>query len=413
MPNHHPVAITVNGRNYRWPSQPVVVVCVDGCQPDYIAEAMSQGRMPFVAQLAAKGAARTALAVLPSYTNPNNMSIITGVPPAIHGICGNYFYDALLDQEVMMNDPKYLRATTIPSAFARAGAKVAIVTAKDKLRRMLGHELDFSTGRTIAFSAEFSDRTNLSEHGIADIPAWLGRPTPSVYSADVSEFVLAAGVKLLAEFQPDLMYLSTTDYIQHKFGPQNPVALAFYAMLDRYFAELDRLGAALVITADHGMLPKHNHHGEPNVIYLQDVLDDWLGRGVTKVILPITDPYVVHHGSLGSFATVHLPASVDSCDLKSKLQALPEFQVVLNKEEACARFELPNDRLGDLVVVSTDDWTIGTSLLRHDLSGLTEPLRSHGGLGEQLVPLITNRLVNWGEAPLRNFDAFDVALNRV
>ena len=35
--------IAVNGRTYRWPERPLVVVCVDGCEPDYINQAIEAG----------------------------------------------------------------------------------------------------------------------------------------------------------------------------------------------------------------------------------------------------------------------------------------------------------------------------------------------------------------------------------
>jgi phosphonoacetate hydrolase len=208
--------------------------------------------------------------------------------------------------------------------------------------------------------------------------------------------------------RPDIMYLSTTDYVQHKAAPGTPAANAFYAMMDRYLAKLDAAGATVALTADHGMNAKHRADGSPNVIYLQDLLDEWLGAGDARVILPITDPYVVHHGALGSFATVYVQA-----DVEDRIAAVPGIEVVLSREEAAKRFELPPDRIGDLVVLSTKHVVIGTSKARHDLSGLTEPLRSHGGISEQKVPLLFNRPVDGvpSERRLRNYDVFDLALN--
>jgi phosphonoacetate hydrolase len=133
------------------------------------------------------------------------------------------------------------------------------------------------------------------------------------------------------------------------------------------------------------------------------------------VILPITDPYVVHHGALGSFATVHLPAGADVAGTVSRLAALPGMELVLDRDTACPRFELPEDRMGDVVAVSRRDWVIGTSAARHDLSGLDVPLRSHGGISEQRVPLLVSRPTPTlaADARLRNFDIYDVALNHV
>jgi phosphonoacetate hydrolase len=403
-----PATIIVNRRSYRWPARPLVVVCVDGCEPEYINQAVAMGRMPFLAGLRERGTCVTADCVVPSFTNPNNLSIVTGAPPAVHGICGNYFWDRDAGAEVMMNDPKYLRARTILATFADAGAKVAVVTAKDKLRALLGHQM-----KGICFSSERSAEATVATNGIDAVPAMVGMPVPSVYSAELSEFVFAAGVKLMERVRPDVMYLSTTDYIQHKVAPGVGVANDFYAMMDGYLGQLDAMGATVVVTADHGMNAKTDAFGRPNIVFLQDVLDRAYGAGTTRVILPITDPYVVHHGALGSFATVYLSSPVTVPDATARIAALPGIDVVLPRGEACARFELPADRVGDVVIVSERLTVIGTSAGRHDLSGLDAPLRSHGGISEQQVPLIANRLAKalppghrW-----RNFDAFDLALN--
>ncbi len=404
--------ITVNDRSYDWPAQPVVVVCIDGSEPAYIETAIADGVMPFTARMLAQGADLRADCVVPSFTNPNNLSIVTGRPPAVHGISGNYFLDPDSGEEVMMNDPKFLRAPTIFKAFQDEGAKIAVITAKDKLRRLLGNGLTLGTEGAICFSSEKSDQATLEDNGIEGVVEMVGMPVPNVYSAELSEFVFAAGVKIMERDRPDLMYLSTTDYVQHKHAPGSDGANAFYAMMDRYWAQLDAMGCVLSLTADHGMNAKHDTDGAPSVIYLQDLLDAKLGQGAARVILPITDPYVVHHGALGSFATVYLPEGADRQQVIADLAATAGIEYVGSNAEACARFELPQDRVGDLVVVSEQQIVLGTSVSGHDLSGLEVPLRSHGGVSEQTVPLMLNRPVQGlADRRLRNFDAFDVALN--
>jgi phosphonoacetate hydrolase len=404
-----PATLSVNARAYRWPTRPAVVVCVDGCEPDYINQAIAAGAAPFLRKLDGRGTCLTADCVVPSFTNPNNLSIVTGVPPSVHGICGNYFWDREANAEVMMNDAKYLRAGTILAAFAAAGAKVAVVTAKDKLRSLLGHGL-----RGICFSSEKADQVTRANNGVEDVLGLVGMPLPAVYSAALSEFVFAAGVRLMQRERPDLMYLSTTDYVQHKAAPGTPAANGFYAMMDRYLAELDALGADVVVTADHGMNAKTDALGRPNIIYLQDLLDAWYGTGAARVILPITDPYVAHHGALGSFATAYLPLE-RLADAAERLSALAGIELVLSRAAAAERFELPPDRIGDLVVVSERLTVLGSRAGRHDLSGLDVPLRSHGGISEQRVPLIANRPLAAGapDRKWRNFDAFDLALNHL
>ena len=402
------MSIQVNQRQYRLAAQPVVVVCVDGCEPDYLGQAVATGHMPWMKKALSHGTGLVADCVVPTFTNPNNLSIVTGVPPSVHGICGNYLFDSENQVEVMMNDPKWLRAPTILAALANAGQKLAVVTAKDKLRQLLGHQM-----KGICFSAEKADQANLAEHGIDQVLAKVGKPLPSVYSADLSEFVFADGVWLMQHQRPDVMYLSTTDYIQHKFAPGTDGANAFYAMMDAYLQQLEDMGCVIALTADHGMNAKVGMDGLPQVIYLQDWFDAWLGSAAARVILPITDPYVVHHGALGSFATVYLSAGADANPAVKRLQAVQGIEAVYTREQAAAHFELPPDRIGDLVVVSERSTVLGTCLTKHDLSGLDVPLRSHGGVSEQRVPLIINKPIKGLDAQRRwrNFDAFDLALN--
>jgi phosphonoacetate hydrolase len=406
--------VSVNGRTYNWPSAPLVVICCDGSEPDYMEVAMQAGLMPNLKRIIAKGENLRGHSVIPSFTNPNNLSIVTGRPPSVHGICGNYLIDPATGKETMMNDPKWLRAPTIFAAFQKQGARIAMVTAKDKLRLLLGKGLVFD-GSAVAFSSEKADKVTLAENGIADVCSLVGMDVPDVYSAELSEFVFAAGVKLLAGMRPDLMYLSTTDYVQHKYAPGSVGANAFYAMMDTYLGQLDAGGAIVVIVADHGMKDKHLADGSPDVVYLQDVLNAKFGAEKTKVILPITDPYVVHHGAFGSFATVYAYGP-PVADVMVEIARQPGIDVVLNKTDGCARFELPEDRMGDIIVVSggpKGSKVIGTSRDKHDLSGLNEPLRSHGGLTEQVIPVIANRKFRNLPPLLRNFDAFALGCNHI
>jgi phosphonoacetate hydrolase len=409
-------AVDVNGRSYQWPTRPRVVVCIDGSEPDYIEKAIDAGVMPWTKKVVeGLGSDLRAHCVVPSFTNPNNISIVTGVPPKVHGICGNFYYDRENDQEVMMNEPHLLRTPTIFKAFQDQGAKVAVVTAKDKLRRLLGNELVFGENGAICFSSEKSDEVTLAGNGIENVVDMVGMEVPSVYSAELSEFIFAAGVKLMETVRPDLMYLSTTDYIQHKFAPGSEGANSFYSMMDSYWAKLDALGAVVALTADHGMNAKHDDVGDPKVIYLQDEMDRILSPAEARVILPITDPYVVHHGALGSYATVYLADDADVGHIISELKAIPGMEHVFTNQEGCDEFELAYDRMGDLILTSEKDTVLGTTASRHDLSGLTVPLRSHGGVTEQTVPLVFSRPATNLDAThqLRNFDIFNVALNHV
>lgn len=406
--------IEINERQYPGiPSSTAIVICLDGSQKEYFEEASKLNLTPNIDSFKKNGEDLLVNSAIPSFTNPNNISIVTGRPSSVHGICGNFFYTPSTGEEVMMNDPQFLRAPTIFQKYYEQGAKIAIVTAKDKLRKLLSHGLKFNESRAICFSSEKSDQANLSENGIEEVNKWLGMEVPNVYSQGLSEFVMAAGVKILNEFNPDIMYLSTTDFIQHKYAPGDEVANAFYAMFDRYIGQLNVNNNSIIVTADHGMQPKSRSDGSPNAIFLQDILDETLGKNISKVILPITDPYVVHHGALGSFATIYLSDKSKINDAIEEINKIEDIEVVLTNKEGCAQYDLPTDRMGDIICMSSQNSTIGSAEKAHDLSKLKEPLRSHGGLHEREVPFISNKKINLNDAniKLNNYDAFYHAIS--
>ena len=406
--------IEINERQYPGiPSSTAIVICLDGSQKEYFEEASKLDLTPNIDSFKKSGEDLLVNSAIPSFTNPNNISIVTGRPSSVHGICGNFFYTPSTGEEVMMNDPQFLRAPTIFQKYYEQGAKIAIVTAKDKLRKLLSHGLKFNESRAICFSSEKSDQANLSENGIEEVNKWLGMEVPNVYSQGLSEFVMAAGVKILNEFNPNIMYLSTTDFIQHKYAPGDEVANAFYAMFDRYIGQLNVNNNSIIVTADHGMQPKSRSDGSPNAIFLQDILDETLGKNISKVILPITDPYVVHHGALGSFATVYLSDKSKINDAIEEINKIEDIEVVLTNKEGCAQYDLPTDRMGDIICMSSQNSTIGSAEKAHDLSKLKEPLRSHGGLHEREVPFISNKKINFNDAniKLNNYDAFYHAIS--
>jgi phosphonoacetate hydrolase len=352
--------------------------------------------------------------VMPSFTNPNNVSIVTGVPPSVHGISGNYFLDPLTGREVMMNDPSLMQCSTILAAFSKIGARVVVITAKDKLRLLLSHQLN----EGISFSAEKADTCTLSKNGIENVLTWIGLALPDVYSGDLSLFVLRAGVKILRNTPSDLMCLSLTDYIPHKHAPGTGEANAYFHALDEAFGALAESGAIVALTADHGMNDKANADGSPRVIFLQELLDREFGEGQSRVICPITDPYVRHHGSLGSWVTVFSTNHLLHPLLRKYISALPGVERVIDRNTAAIEFDLPADRIGDLNVIGNVDRVIGSRQADHDLSALGgSRLRSHGGLSEQKVPFILSQPLNYHyikisqSRRIRNFDIFDFAIN--
>ena len=404
--------IEVNGRRYRLPRHPTVIICYDGCDPAYIRRGMADGVMPNTARLAEVGLVTYAKAVVPTFTNPNNVSIVTGVPPAVHGISGNYVLDRATGERRMITDASLMRCGTILAALADAGVKVAAVTAKEKLLKMLARDL-----AGIAFSSEHADRATLADNGIEHVEALVGRPTPEQYSADLSLFVLDAGLHLLLERRAELLYLSLSDYVQHAWAPGEPPADAFNHEVDRLIGRMIEAGALVGFVADHGMNDKAGPDGTPNVIYLQQELNAVFGDGAVSVICPITDPFVRHHGALGSFVRVYVHRGAQHA-MMAVTAALPGVELVLDRSAAARRFELPEDLEADFVVVSDAGTVMGATPVEHDLSGLSgHHLRSHGGLAEQIVPFVLSRPLSarYADASvaslLRNFDIFDYALN--
>jgi len=408
-------SFTVNSRTYAPPpDRPLVGICLDGCSDEYLDAALTHGCMPHLRRLCLGGYRGLARGQMPSFTNVNNASIVTGAPPRVHGIGGNFFYDAAADREVMTNDASFLRAPTIFPAAQAGGRKVAVVTAKDKLRGFFAAGLVEAGG--IAFSSEFAGRAAAPTHGIADALELVG-PQPDIYSAEASLYVLRAGVRLIEAGRADFLYLSTTDYLQHKFAPEETPALEFYAAVDAELGRLLALGARVGITADHGMNAKQNPDGSPKVIFLESVLNERFGPGF-RVILPITDPHLVHHGALGSFAQVHLPrdGATPLGAILDFVRALPGVTEVHDQATAARLFELPPDRMGDFVVCAGRDLTLGRRPEWHDLTLIKEGLRSHGGRYEEMVPFLfsaplTAPYAARAKGDPRNFDLFDYLCN--
>jgi phosphonoacetate hydrolase len=407
--------VSVNGRRYQTPVRPTVVVCFDGCDPAYIERGLADGILPTIARFRDGGFLGTAEAVVPTFTNPNNTSIVTGAPPAVHGISGNYYLDRATGEERMITDGALLRCGTILAAMSKAGVKTAAVTAKDKLRLMLARGLD-----GINFSSEHADRATLAQNGIADVEAMVGRPKPDQYSADLSLYVLDAGLRLLERKAATLMYLSLSDFVQHAHAPGTPEADAFNRAVDERLGRLVAAGAIVGAVADHGMNDKSLPDGRPRVVFLEDELNQRFGAGAVRVICPITDPFVRHHGALGSFVRVYRRGGgADIGTLMAASRALPGVEEVLDGATAARRFELPEELEGDFVVLGDAGTAIGATRAEHDLAGLAgHRLRSHGGLGEQKVPFMVSRPLraDWlaaKQGALRNFDIFDAVLNGV
>jgi len=410
MNNTSTLPFSVNGKTYTPPTKPVVVICMDGSADEYLNSTMAHERMPNLKKMVVQGYRGVVRCALPSFTNVNNTSIVTGLSPAAHGICGNYFYDAENNEEVMMNSSAYLRADTLLAAAANAGRKVAVVTAKEKLRDILSHKLS-----GIAFSAEKANQTKQDTHGIKNAEQVVGYKTPAIYSAEASLFVLRAGVALIERGMADFLYLSLTDYMQHTYAPDTEQSLTFYEAQDVELGKMLKLGAIIGATADHGMNAKVKADGTPNVLFIETMLTAKFGSGF-RVICPITDPYVKHHGALGSYAVIYVNDKRKITEVKNWLAQQRGITEVYDKETGCRILEQPADRTGDLFVLSARDVVVGKTAAHHDLTALDGTLRSHGGRYEEMVPMVISHPLNpvykmKAQGDPRNFDIFDFAIN--
>ncbi|MEU6644548.1 alkaline phosphatase family protein [Saccharomonospora sp. NPDC046836] len=404
--------ITVNDRPYTVPDHPVVVITVDGGDPRYFHDALDRGTMPRLRRMLDNGGEfGIGRSEIPSLTNPNNISIVTGVSPALHGIPGNYcrLPDGSLE---LLNDPKYLRAPSIHAAFAAQEVPTLTVTTKDKLRLLLGH------GGVPSVSVERAAGSALPRYGVSDVEQLVGAAAPDVYDPLASHYAMRIGLAALRH-APDLrlLYVSLTDRVQHASAPGEELSDLFLTEFDTLLGEYLDTGCTVAITADHGMNAKHDEHGDPRVHYLMDVLTE-RRVPVDEVVLPITDPYVRHHGALGGFAWLHL-APEHRTAAREVLAALPGIEEIWDRADAATSYELPADRIGDLAVTASASTALGRTAADHDLSQLHGKLRSHGSRHEQFVPLILNRPVRgplaarFAAGTLRNRDIHDLALNHL
>lgn len=400
-------AVRVNGRDYALPRRPTVVITIDGGAPDYLNDALARSLMPNLASMLARGGSYLlGLGEMPSLTNPNNLSIVTGVSPAVHGICGNHFLGSD-GVEVQLTRPEFLRAETIHQNMQAAGAKVLMVTAKDKLRPLL------ASGGVPCVSAERAHELGLATFGVEDVCGLVGRPHPDIYDPELSQYAMEIGLAVHRRVHLDLLYVTLTDYVQHAEPPGGAMADAFFRRFDELLGEYLELGFDAGITADHGMNAKHDESGAPSVHFLEDILQAGGIEGA-HVVLPITDPYVRHHGALGSFAWIHLPDR-ELGRAQALLASLPGVEEVYQREEAAIMFEHPSDRIGDLSVAANACTALGKSAGKHDLSGLVGGLRSHGGRHEQIVPILLNRRLgpNRPTRGLRSRDIHALLLNGI
>ena len=337
---------------------PTIVVLIDGFDPEYLDACPA----PNLAEMARRGFQVDGRGMTPSVTNVNNVSLVTGSYPERHGITSNYWLDRQRGEEFYMESGEFLRAETMFQRASACGLRSLLVTAKDKLRRLL------SDGATVSISSE-------------EPPGWVvdgvGEPPP-IYSLEVNRWVLDAGRYAMSREHFDLVYLTTTDYAMHTYGPQHSESARHVALLDEGLGAIAEQapGARMLITADHGMSDKSR------MLHLPGELARY---GIKARAVPvIKDRYVVHHSNLGGSIYVHLDSSADLNAALDTLRSLDGVDDALPLEEAALRFKLMPERMGDILVLADAATVFG------DPAELAMPpgLRSHGSAYETNVPII-------------------------
>ena len=337
-----------------------LIICLDGVGPDYLSNAA----VPTLDTLGRLGWRTVGLGAVPSVTNVNNVSIITGGPPALHGITTNYYLDRVRGEAVYMEAADFILAPTMFERATLASRRSVLFTAKDKLRTLL------QRGATETISAESP-------------PPWLVEqlgPPPPILSVEVNHWLFRAAAALCRIRPPDLLYLTTTDYAQHMHAPESAPSQENLAALDALLADLLNTGPefSVAITADHGMVAKT--HG----LNLGQIL---ASAGIDADAVPIIkDRYVAHHQNLGGAAYIFLEDLSQLEDAAAVLREEAGVESVWTRANAAREFQLYPDRIGDLFVLATQETVFG------ELPSPRQPVsvRSHGGLHTRSVPIIAN-----------------------
>jgi phosphonoacetate hydrolase len=336
----------------------VLIVLIDGGDPQYF----EQAEVPNLRRLGASGFWVTGSCVIPSVTNVNNASVMTASFPRDHGITGNFWYNPATGDGTYMESADFLVRETLFERAKRLGMSTALFTSKVKLQHLLRRGADI----TVA-----------GEDPPAALVAKVG-PRCDIYSLEINLWVLEAARVVMREQDPDLVYLSTTDYIMHKFPPEHETAQRHMRELDRIIGRIadDQPDREIYLSADHGMSAKSRAINL--AVKLQNV-------GIPAVFVPvIKDRYVVHHDNLGGVGYLYLkdPAAIEAAI--AVLQAIPGVEEVHRRAAAVERFSLMPDRIGDLFVLGAPEVVFG------DIDGEEQSIaiRSHGSRHEERIPII-------------------------
>jgi phosphonoacetate hydrolase len=336
----------------------ILIMLIDGGDPQYFEHA----EVPNFRRIGASGFWVEGSCVIPSVTNVNNASVMTASFPCEHGITGNFWYNPATGAGTYMESADFLARETLFQRAKRLGMSTALLTSKVKLKKLLERDADIAVA---------------GEEPPTDLVAKVG-PRCEIYSLEINLWVLEAARVVMQELDPDLVYVSTTDYIMHKFPPEHEMAQRHLQGLDQIIGRIadEQPHREIYITADHGMSAKHR------AINLTAKLAK--ARIETVFVPVIKDKYVVHHDNLGGVGYIYLkdPASIE--DAMGVLKEIAGVEQVYRCEEAAAQFGLMPDRIGDLFVLGAPEVVFG------DIDGEEQRIniRSHGSHHEAAIPII-------------------------
>ncbi len=338
----------------------ILILCIDAGSHDYLAAS----DIPNIRELADAGFYQHANAVIPSVTNVNNVSIATGTFPETHGITSNYYVDRETGKGEFIEDNRFLLAPTLfeVAKSTKFADKTALFVTKKKLLKIL------ESGADIAVAAEAPPSEYIDAVG----------PSEPIYSSEINWWLLRAVRYTLQTYDPEFVYCSTTDWVQHKYAPQDELSQQHMAELDRIIGEIvdDNPNREIYITADHGMMEK-TVALDPGRVLTQ--------HGIPATAIPIIkDRYVVHHGNLGGAAYVFLKNRLDIKQAVQTLLKTTGIEEAHSAEDAARMFHLHPDRIGDIFVLADKNTVFG------ELNVMSESIsvRSHGSRHESYVPII-------------------------
>lgn len=323
--------------------------------------AQSLRHMPRLAALAAGGWSSELATVLPAVTCTVQSTMLTGLPPAQHGIVGNGWYFRELGEVFLWrqhnrlvtgeklwetarrHDPGY-RAGNICWWYAM-GMSTDITVTPRPIYHADGRKSPDAYIRPAALHDEL-----VAQHGEFPLFQYWG-PTAAIRS---TAWIVDSTRHVLRNQRPDLLmaYLPHLDYDLQRFGPDSPQAARAASDLDAVLAplldEAEARGYSVLAVAEYGIEKAHTPVDVNRVlrreglleVYVQDgreQLDPWTSRAFAVADHQVAHVYVSDQADVGRVAAL--------------LRATSGVDEVLDRQ-AQARYGLDHERSGELVVIA-------------------------------------------------------------